>query len=318
MSVNAPRAFISHAVEDNDRFARQFAERLRANGVEAWFDEWELAPGDSLVDRIFEEGVAGADVFIVILSLVSVDRPWVREELNAGIVRKIEGSCKLIPIVLDDVKVPEALKATVWQKVSNPSSYDIEFDRILRAIFDVSAKPPVGTPPAYASTAPAIDGLPSSAAALLLAIGDEALEGEETFLGGSEQFDELRRVTGLTAEGFYKEMLRLGRSDYLDMQGLGGSRTSHAQLLAKGLAACLDARGVDLDAIYRSVVAMLVNSQWRTLPELAEGVQQPLIVVDLILQLLEAQDLITVGRYLGGIGNTRVHTIDPLLEDELR
>jgi len=34
--MTTPRAFISHAVEDNDRFARGFVERLRANGVEAW------------------------------------------------------------------------------------------------------------------------------------------------------------------------------------------------------------------------------------------------------------------------------------------
>jgi len=60
-----------------------------------------------------------------------------------------------------------------------------------------------------------------------------------------------------------------------------------------------------------------VNSDRRTLPELAEAVAQPMIVVDLILQLLEAQDLIAVGRYIGGFGNTKVHKIDPLLEDEL-
>ena len=315
--MTAPQTFISHAVEDNDRFARGFVERLRANGVEAWFDEWELAPGDSLVDRIFEEGVGNADVFIVILSAVSIHRPWVREELNAGLVKRIEGSCKLIPIVLDDVEVPEALRATVWQKVTDPASYDTEFDRILRAIFGTPAKPALGAPPAYANGQPNVDGLPPASAALLLAIGDHVLEREAVFLGGDDDFKKLREVTGLTVEGFYKEMLRLGRADYLDVQARGTSHIGHAKLLPKGLAIYLEARGLDLDAVYGNVVASLVNSDRRTLPELAEAVAQPMLVVDLILQALEARDLISVGRYLGGIDNTKVNKIDPLLEDEV-
>lgn len=315
--MTTPRAFISHAVEDNDRFARGFVERLRANGVEAWFDEWELAPGDSLVERIFEEGVGKADVFIVILSAVSIDRPWVREELNAGVVKRIEGSCKLIPVVLDNVEVPEALKATVWQKVTDLANYESEFDRILRAIFGTPRKPALGAPPAYATRQSSVDGLPAAGTALLLAIGDHALEQEEVFLGGSEEFEKLREVTGLTAEGFYKEMLRLGRADYLDVQGMGDSHITHAKLLPKGLATYLEVRGLDLDGVYADVVGSLVNSDRRTLPALAEAVAQPLIVVDLILQLLEAHGLIAVARGLGGFGNTSVRHLDPLLEDEL-
>jgi hypothetical protein len=58
----APKAFMSHAWEDKDRF---------------------------VVDRIFDEGIKRADIFIVVLSRLSVDKPWVREELNAGMVKKI-------------------------------------------------------------------------------------------------------------------------------------------------------------------------------------------------------------------------------------
>jgi hypothetical protein len=60
-----PRAFLSHSSLDNARFASQFATDLRERGIDVWYDEWELNPGDSIVDKIFEEGLSQAEVFIV-------------------------------------------------------------------------------------------------------------------------------------------------------------------------------------------------------------------------------------------------------------
>jgi hypothetical protein len=88
----APKVFVSHAAADNERFALGFATRLRANGIDAWFDQWELGPGDKLVDRIFEQGIGQAAAFIVILSEHSIDRPWVLAELDVAVVRQIESA----------------------------------------------------------------------------------------------------------------------------------------------------------------------------------------------------------------------------------
>ncbi|HFT7679416.1 TPA: toll/interleukin-1 receptor domain-containing protein, partial [Citrobacter braakii] len=77
----APKVFVSHASEDKDRFVMAFAERLRANGVDAWVDKWEIQVGDSLVRKIFSEGLAECSAIIVVLSNYSVNKPWVREEL---------------------------------------------------------------------------------------------------------------------------------------------------------------------------------------------------------------------------------------------
>ena len=52
--------FLSHASADKDRFVRHFAEELTARGLRVWFDEWALLPGDSLVDKIFAEGLKDA------------------------------------------------------------------------------------------------------------------------------------------------------------------------------------------------------------------------------------------------------------------
>src|SRR6185437_15157543 len=65
MAKGAPRVFLSHASEDKERFVIRFAERLVERGVDVWLDKWEILPGDSLVDKIFEEGLAKASAVIV-------------------------------------------------------------------------------------------------------------------------------------------------------------------------------------------------------------------------------------------------------------
>jgi hypothetical protein len=40
----APKVFISHASEDKQRLVEQFAQCLRATGVDAWLDKWEMNP----------------------------------------------------------------------------------------------------------------------------------------------------------------------------------------------------------------------------------------------------------------------------------
>lgn len=110
--MSAPKVFVSHASEDKDRFVVEFARRLRENGVDAWLDQWEMKPGDSLVDKIFEEGLKEARAVIVVLSTVSVEKPWVREELNTLMVNRISRGTRLIPVVIDDCEVPESLRST--------------------------------------------------------------------------------------------------------------------------------------------------------------------------------------------------------------
>src|SRR5699024_5976348 len=127
----AKKVFLSHASEDKDRFVIDLATRLRENGVDAWLDKWEMFPGDSLVDKIFEEGLKEADAIIVVLSKLSVDKPWVKEELNVSIVNKISHGTKIIPVVLDDCEIPEALTSTLWQNINNLNNYDEGFKRII-------------------------------------------------------------------------------------------------------------------------------------------------------------------------------------------
>lgn len=147
----APRVFMSHASEDKERFVLDFARQLRARGIDVWLDRWEMYPGDSLVDKVFTEGIGKASAVIVVLSQYSVSKPWVKEELNAAVVKRINSGSKLIPVVLDECEIPEALKATVWERIEDIENYEASVDRVAAAIFGNREKPELGSRPAYAT-----------------------------------------------------------------------------------------------------------------------------------------------------------------------
>lgn len=184
-----PKVFLSHASDDKQRFVVAFAKRLRENGVDAWLDKWEMLPGDSLVDKIFEEGLKEADAVIIVLSQNSIDKPWVREELNSAVVARIERGAKLIPVVLDDCSVPEALKTTLWERITSLDSYAESFDRILASIYAHSIKPALGQPPPFASvTLTEIKGLEPIDNIVLKVSGDHLLENPDDSIDPADLF----------------------------------------------------------------------------------------------------------------------------------
>lgn len=150
----APRVFISHATEDKERFVLPFAQGLRAEGVDAWVDQWEMLPGDSLVRKIFTEGLDKADAVVVVLSRVSITKAWVAEELDAAVVKRINDDSKLIPIVLDDLdvktEVPASVRHLFLEFVPDPSERVTVLRRVVRSIFGTVERPPLGPPPLFA------------------------------------------------------------------------------------------------------------------------------------------------------------------------
>lgn len=61
-----PKVFISYAWEDDTRvWAREFATRLRADGVETILDQWATVPGDQL-PQFMEKSVRASDFVLII------------------------------------------------------------------------------------------------------------------------------------------------------------------------------------------------------------------------------------------------------------
>src|SRR5438046_691023 len=58
--------FLSHSAKDK-AIVRAVAERLRADGLRVWFDDWEIKPGDSIPAKI-EEGLEQSRVLVLCMS----------------------------------------------------------------------------------------------------------------------------------------------------------------------------------------------------------------------------------------------------------
>jgi hypothetical protein len=148
VEANPPMIFLSHASEDKEEFVAPLGRALAHLGIRPWLDKWEIKAGDSLIDRLFEEGLGSADAVIVVLSKNSVDKPWVKEELSNAAVRRISKGTRLIPVRLDGVRVPEALTHLAWINAERTEAEPRRVARIVsNAIFDTNLSPTVDSRP---------------------------------------------------------------------------------------------------------------------------------------------------------------------------
>jgi len=153
MSKIPPTAFLCHSMEDKETVANRLARDLRNAGIELWYDEWEIRPGDSLRQKI-DEGILKAANFMALLSPNSIKSTgWVQTELDAAMVRRIEGSARLIPILwnVEAKDVPPTLRGLLWVRLD---PYDAGLKQLVNTCFEVDLKPPVSPPPAWVEEAP--------------------------------------------------------------------------------------------------------------------------------------------------------------------
>jgi hypothetical protein len=100
--------FISHRGSDTG-FAVSLANALRAAGHHIWLDEWNIAPGDSIVERI-DTGLMTAVDVILCLSAAGVNSPWISREWMAALARKLNGiPLRIIPVKFAPSAVPAIL-----------------------------------------------------------------------------------------------------------------------------------------------------------------------------------------------------------------
>lgn len=99
------KAFISHNKADKVA-ARALAGLIIEQGEGVWFDAWNLRPGDSLVGGI-EEGLAGADVFVLLWSEHAQQSNWVGVEMRATVNRRVnDHGLRIVPVMLDKTPLP--------------------------------------------------------------------------------------------------------------------------------------------------------------------------------------------------------------------
>jgi len=311
----SPKVFVSHASEDKDRFVLQFAERLRKKGIDAWLDKWEMLPGDSLVDKIFEEGIKEANAVIVVLSKFSVEKPWVKEELNAAFVKRVNNGSKLIPVVIDDCEVPEALKSTLWESITDLSAYDASFDRIVASIYGANDKPPIGSQPEYVqSFVQAIGDLNNIDSLILRLSCEEMLKTGDAFVNPGRVF--LKDGKPLIPEEELKDSLEiLDSNGYIKLMRTMGAGFSPYQITTNGFDVYANAAIPNYQDKIVAVVSAIVNAKLTSNAEIQKRLKENMVIVDHILSVLEYNGHIKQAKMIGGL--SQIFNVSPSLKRAL-
>lgn len=112
------KVFLCHASQDKP-IVRDLYQRLSAEGwIDPWLDEENILAGQEWEYEI-EKAVESADVVIVLLSSVSVNKEgYIQKEIRYALdiaLEKPEGTIFIIPLRLDNCAVPRKIKH--WQYV---------------------------------------------------------------------------------------------------------------------------------------------------------------------------------------------------------
>lgn len=143
-TTRPPKVFLSYASEDRV-LASRIAHQLNANGVDTWWDQWCLSAGDSLRQKI-DEGLGDCTHFVVLLTSHALTKPWVNQEIDAGLMLKLGSQVTFIPLrhKLAAAELPPLLSGLVSPVVDDP---DRDITQLIHDIHGVAKKPPLGNAP---------------------------------------------------------------------------------------------------------------------------------------------------------------------------
>jgi hypothetical protein len=120
------KVFLVHASSDKHQ-VRALYERLTNDGIDAWLDSERLLPGQSWEAEI-PKALQASDVVIVCLSNNTVNKEgFVQKEIKFALDKSMEqseGSIFLIPLRLEECKVPLILSRYQWVDLFVKSGYE--------------------------------------------------------------------------------------------------------------------------------------------------------------------------------------------------
>ena len=323
MESRQPTAIICHASDDKQSFVLPFAYKLADYGVKVLVDDWELQSTDSLIERIFTEGVKNTDAFLIVLSNLSVNQPWVTGELRSGLVKRIAIHCKLIPILIEDAVIPDVLAATEWVKIRDLDNYDREMLQIAREIRNEPVQPiqkevikeapqsvsgaistpgigavaPASTPSAVPSSIP---GLTPNEILVLKVSNEYAVDKNRTFINTTD-VQRMLQSNGLTPLQIDKAL------DILDEKGLikaarilGSASIEIYNVTPYGFESYARAFIPEYDDLSYKMLYALANEGLATNDDLASRFNIPMSVANFTLDVFETKNLIKKGKSLGG------------------
>jgi WD40 repeat protein len=128
--------FLSHSSRDK-AVVRAVAERLRADNLRVWFDEWELKPSDNIPAKI-EAGLEGSRVLVLCMSAQAFGSDWATLESQTFRFRDpLNKERRFIPLRLDAAPLKGSLAQFLYINWL-PADRGQEYPKLLEA-----CRPPV-------------------------------------------------------------------------------------------------------------------------------------------------------------------------------
>lgn len=125
------KLFISYSTKDKE-YANAIYADLCDIGHDPWKDDFDIYAGQNIPKEI-EDASEASDYLLVLLSKNSVESGWVNAEWISLFWDEIsEQKIKVIPILLEDCKIPRFLK--IKKYVDFREEYDIGINELVRAL----------------------------------------------------------------------------------------------------------------------------------------------------------------------------------------
>ncbi len=134
-------AFISYAHPDR-KFAIELAARLSDSGFKVFFDEAELAVGESFAASLVD-AVKSARATLVLMSPEYFASDWSRSELEVSAAAELEKGTKtggrILPLLIRDCHIPPLLRARAYADCRTKESYDASLPLIVDSLKALSS-----------------------------------------------------------------------------------------------------------------------------------------------------------------------------------
>lgn len=291
------KIFISHDSRDKKRFVEGFATKLVENGIDVWYDAWELKFGDSLM-TIFD-AISQCDIFISVISEYSVESKWVKEESDSAFMKKIENNVKFIPVILPgDFEIPNYMEHILQCRIQNLDNYNSEFNKLLSDIYGISTKPKIGNEPRYTTISP-IDKLEQSDTIVLKLIGDFNIK-HKIYSMSFEKIVELAEDFDLTPEDIKGSLEMLSDLYYVKYRTVISGQFVHIRFTYQGILLYCKNYVNDFELILKKTFSSIINENLRTNDQIIEKTKTERLIINGILECLDSRHYIKMTKTMSG------------------
>lgn len=287
--VNHPKVFICHSSKDK-YFVENFVKKLRYNGVDAWYDDYEIRLGDSIIEKI-NYGLKESQKGIIIFSNNLFKSKFATNEMNSIIFDYISNKeYSLIPVILDkDVEIPQLINHVSNVKINNIENYDNELNEICEMIFDKKQVLILNEPPSY-SNLKQIPYCTKQDTEIFKNLGEYCLKN-----GFDEELDPLTilNICNYNEEEIEESLKILEENCYIKNEGSHyGMRFLSKKFTSKGFYYYITNYVEDSEKILKNIANSIYNNNQKEVKLISENNNAEISIVKGIIELFKENNYI--------------------------